>query len=82
MPSDGPDLDEAVESIEGSILSGIPSLLDALLDSAALARPGFDAEAYAAALRGTACQIDALSRLVGAVASVAIQPEEAARISA
>ena len=82
MPSDGADLVETVESIQDSILSGIPSLLDSLLDSASLARPGFDAEAYAAALRGTACQIEALSRLVGSVASLPVQPEEAARISA
>jgi hypothetical protein len=60
---------EAIGSIECSILTGIPALLDSLLDSASLARPGFDADAYASALRGTACQIDALSRLVGAVAT-------------
>lgn len=74
--------DDAFESIEGSILSGIPSLLDSLLDSASLARPGFDAEDYAAALRGTACQIDALCRLVGAVSAPPVQTEEAARIPA
>ena len=59
---------DAIGAIEGSILTGIPGLLDSLLDSASLARPGFDADAYASALRGTACQIEALSRLVGAVA--------------
>jgi hypothetical protein len=75
-------IDEALESFEDSILSGLPSLLDSLLDSASLARPGFDAEAYAAALRGTACQIDALSRLVGAVTAVPVQAEAPARISA
>ncbi len=74
-------MDEAVESIEASILSNIPSLLDSLLDSASLARPGFDAKDYAAALRSTACQIDALTRLVGAVAAPA-QAEAVARISA
>ena len=74
-------MDEAVESIGASILSGIPSLLDSLLDSASLARPGFDAEDYAAALRATACQIDALTRLVGAVA-VPAQAGAVARISA
>lgn len=81
MPDDGAIRDEAVESIHASILSGIPGLLDSLLDSASLARPGFDAEAYAAALRSTACQIEALTRLVGAVAMPA-QAEESARISA
>jgi hypothetical protein len=75
-------IDEALESFEDSILSGLPSLLDSLLDSASLARPGFDAEAYASALRGTACQINALSRLVGAVAGVQVQAEAPARISA
>lgn len=79
MPST--DIEEAVESIEGSILSGIPNLLDSLLDSASLARPGVDAEAYAAALRTTAAQIDALTRLVGAVVMPA-QPAASARISA
>jgi hypothetical protein len=74
-------MDEAVESIEASILSNIPSLLDSLLDSASLARPGFDAEDYAAALRSTAFQIDALTRLVGAVA-IPAQAKAAARISA
>ena len=64
-------MEEAIGSIECSILTGIPGLLDSLLDSASLARPGFDADAYACALRGTACQIDALSRLVGAVAAPA-----------
>ncbi len=68
MAGSSTDLGEAIGSIEGSILTGIPGLLDSLLDSASLARPGFDADAYASALRGTACQIDALSRLVGAVA--------------
>ncbi len=69
MPENGSGLSEAIGSIECSILTGIPGLLDSLLDSASLARPGFDADAYASALRGTACQIDALSRLVGAVAA-------------
>ena len=67
MPAIGPAPDGAIESIGSSILCGIPHLLDSLLDSASLARPGFDADAYASALRGTACQIDALSRLVDAV---------------
>ena len=77
MPSE-----TAIGEIDGTILGGVPHLLDSLLDSASLARPGFDAEAYAEALRGTACQIDALTRLLDAVAAVP-QPEAApARISA
>jgi hypothetical protein len=81
MPDNRASRDESVESIEAAILSNIPSLLDSLLDSASLARPGFDAEDYAAALRSTAFQIDALARLVGAVA-IPAQAEAVARISA
>ena len=62
------DLGEALGTIEETILPGISSLLDGLLDCAALARPGTDAEAYAAELREVARQIGDLNLLVTAVA--------------
>ena len=68
--------DRALASIDQAILPNLSRLLDGVIESAALARPGADAEAYAASLRKTARQMDQLSRLVGLVA----QP--AARISA
>lgn len=60
--------DEALGTIEETILPGISLLLDTLLDCASLARPGIDAEAHAAKLRTLARQIGALNRLVMAVA--------------
>ena len=60
-------LGDALDTLEGSVLSGLPALLDSLLDSASLARPGIDADAYAQSLRDVAGRIDALTRLVGAV---------------
>lgn len=60
-------LDDALDTLEGSVLSGLPALLDSLLDSATLARPGIDADAYAQGLRDVAGRIEALTRLVGTV---------------
>ena len=60
-------LGDALDTLEGAVLSGLPALLDSLLDSASLARPGVDADAFAQGLRETASRIDALTRLVGAV---------------
>ena len=60
-------LDDALDTLEGSVLSGLPALLDSMLDSASFARPGIDADAYAQGLRDVAGRIDALTRLVGAV---------------
>jgi hypothetical protein len=51
---------DAVQDLDAAILPGVTRLLDALLDSAALARPGHDAEAYAAGLRETARQLETL----------------------
>jgi len=61
------EIGDALDTLEGSVLSGLPALLDSLLDSASLARPGIDADAFAQGLRETASRIDALTRLVGAV---------------
>jgi hypothetical protein len=58
----------ALDTIDQAILPSLSRLLDGVLDSAALARPGIDAEDYSAGLRRTARQVDQLSRLVALVA--------------
>jgi hypothetical protein len=58
------DLDEAFGEIEESILPSLSLMLDALLDAAALARSGADAEACAAELRSLALQLDRITRQV------------------
>lgn len=57
----------ALAGIDRAILPNLSRLLDSVIESAALARPGIDGEAYAAGLRDTALQMDRLTRLVGAV---------------
>jgi hypothetical protein len=63
--------DRALASIDQAILPNLSRLLDGVIESAALARPGADAEAYAVSLRKTARQMDQLTRLVGLVAQPA-----------
>jgi len=58
----------ALDKIDVAILPSLSRLLDGVIDSAALARPGVDAEAYALGLRKTACQVDRLTRLIALVA--------------
>ena len=58
----------ALAGIDQAILPNLSRLLDFVLESAALARPGVDAEAYSAGLRDTARQLSQLTALVGAVA--------------
>lgn len=60
--------ESALASIDQAILPNLSRLLDSVLDSAALARPGVDAEAYSEGLRRTARQLGQLTALVGAVA--------------
>ena len=60
--------ESALDTIDRAILPSLSRLLDGVLDSAALARPGVDAEDYSAGLRRTARQVDQLSRLVALVA--------------
>ncbi len=57
----------AARGIDAAILAGLPLALDALLDSAALARPGHDAAAHADSLRATARQMHALTALLEAM---------------
>lgn len=70
----------ALESIDKAILPSLCQLLDGVLDSAALARPGFDAERHSAGLRRSARQVDRLARLVAAVAPHGRRPAKADRI--
>jgi len=58
----------ALARIDEAILPNLSRLLDSVLDSAALARPGIDAEDHSAGLRATARQMARLTALVGAVA--------------
>ena len=60
--------EQALDSIDKAILPNLSRLLDGVMESAALARPGIDAEAHAAGLRRTAHQMDRLTRLVALVA--------------
>jgi len=60
--------ESALARVDQAVLPNLSRLLDSVLDSAALARPGVDAEAYAAGLRRTARQMGRLTVLVGAVA--------------
>jgi hypothetical protein len=60
--------ESALDTIDKAILPSLSKLLDSVIDSAALARPGVDAEGYAEGLRKSARQVDQLTRLVGLVA--------------
>ncbi len=53
------ELDAALDRIEQTVLPSIAAVLDAVIDSAAGARPGLDAEAYAAALRTLSKEVEA-----------------------
>ena len=69
-------LDKAFESIEETILPGISMMLDTLLDAATLARPGIDAETYAAELRAMALQLESLTEQVEAISTAQVDPQE------
>ena len=75
-------LDEAFERIEDMILPNISMMLDTLLDAASLARPGVDAEGYAAELRALALQLEELTRQVEAIAPAQADPQEGRAASA
>lgn len=61
---------QAVDTIDQAILPSLSRLLDSVIESASLARPGVDAEAYAAGVRATAGQVGQLTLLVAAVSSI------------
>ena len=73
-----PGLDEAFDRIEETILPSLSMVLDTLLEAAALARPGHDAEVYAAELRTIGCELESLTREVEALHDAADQPERSA----
>jgi hypothetical protein len=58
----------ALERLDQTVLPNLSRLLDGVLDSAALARPGLDGLTYADALRHSAAQVEQLTALIGAVA--------------
>jgi hypothetical protein len=60
--------ENALDRIDVAILPSLSHLLDGVIDSAALARPGTDAEVHAAGLRKTARQVEQLTRLIALVA--------------
>ena len=66
-------IERAFERIEERILPGVSVLLDSLLEAAAGARPGFDAERHAAELRAMASEVEMLTRQLAALAPLPIQ---------
>lgn len=75
-------LDEAFERIEESILPSLSLILDSLLDAAALARPGIDAEIYAAELRTIGAELESLTRQVEALSARQGRPKKRQRSAA
>ena len=69
-------LDEAFDRIEETILPSISMMLDTLLDASMLARPGMDAQAYAAELRTIALQLEELTRQVEAISPARLDPQD------
>ena len=75
-------LEEAFEQIEQSILPSLTLILDAVIDAAALARPGQDAGTHAAELRTLAVQLEELTRQVEAVSPARIEAGDYSAASA
>jgi hypothetical protein len=69
---------EPFDAPEEAILPSLSTALDSLLETAALARPGHDAEAHAAALRSLGRALAELAREVEALAPAAAQPRRSA----
>jgi len=69
---------EAYEAIDDAILPSLSAALDSLIETAALARPGCDAEAHAEALRSLARELETLARAVEAAAPAAAQASRSA----
>lgn len=66
------DRGESFAGLEAVILRNASLMLDTLLDSAALARPGVDAERHSAELRGLAGE---LGSLIVAVEALTAEPQ-------
>jgi hypothetical protein len=60
-------LERGLERIEEAVLPSLSAMLDSLLDAASLARPGTDAETYAAELRTLALELESITRQMEAV---------------
>lgn len=75
-------LDEAFERIEEEILPSLSFILDSLLDAAALARPGADADIYAAELRTIGAELESLTRQVEALSAQQKRPKRRQRAAA
>ena len=75
-------LDEAFERIEESILPSLSFILDSLLDAAALARPGTDADIFAAELRTIGAELESLTRQVEAISAERALPKRRQRSAA
>lgn len=71
--------DAALEQVDETILPSLSMMLDALLDAAALARPGADAEVYAAELRKMGRELQSLSHEVEAMAPAPVQLQRPSR---
>ena len=70
------ELEEAFDEIEQSILPSLSIMLDSLIETAALARPGVDGESFAAELRTLAVQLEGLTRQIEAASPARIDPED------
>jgi hypothetical protein len=75
-------LDDAFERIEESILPSLSLVLDSLLDAAALARPGADAEIFAAELRTIGAELESLTRQIEAMSAEQKRPKPRQRSAA
>ena len=75
-PDQKHSLHEAFERIEETILPSISIMLDTLLEAAQLARPGIDAEIYAAERRTIGLQLEALTRQVEAMSPAHVDPQD------
>jgi hypothetical protein len=75
-------LDEAFERIEASILPSLSLVLDSLLDAAALARPGADAEIFAAELRTIGAELESLTRQIETMSAARARPKPRQRAAA
>jgi hypothetical protein len=74
---------DAIATIDDSILPALSAALDGLLDGAALARPGSDADRHATEIRYAAHQLAALGELLETVGTLGQASDEPpARMSA
>ena len=73
-----PSLDADLGRIESTILPSLTMMLDALLDAAAMARPGHDAAAYAAEIQTLAAELATVTRHIELLSAPAPQRANAA----